>query len=142
MRARPTVRASRRGAAAVELAVVLTALVPLFFVALDVARVYWTYIILTDSARSGALWLSDPVAQTQSQYPDYTTAALKDAQDLPALTKDNFSYATTTDGSGNTFQTVTVSYNFTLLTTWGGSTTIPISRAVQVRVAPVLPNFN
>jgi len=125
----------------VELALVLTFLIPLFVLALDLARAYRQYIIITDCARSGALWLSDPVAQAQSgYYQTYQDAALANA---PGLTASNLSSSSRTDANGNTYQSVTVTYNFTLVTGFeGANITIPLTRTVQVRVAPTLPNFS
>jgi Flp pilus assembly protein TadG len=139
-------RAPRRGgAAAVELAIVLSVLVPLFVLGLDLARVYRAHIILTDAARSGALYLSDPVAAQNSRYASYKEAALADTYDSggdslfsPALTTSNISATTT-----STTATVTVTYDFPLVTSWGGGpTTVSIQRSVQVRIAPRLPDFS
>jgi Flp pilus assembly protein TadG len=138
----PTAR--RRGAAAAELAIVLTVLIPVFILALDAARVYQAYIVLTEAARNGAIWLYDPVAQSESPYADYKAAALANAAaDLPGLTADDITSVSGTTVNGNQYAQVSISYKFSFLTAWPGlPTSFTLHRTVTVHMAPVLPNFN
>ncbi len=131
-------RPRRRGAAAVELALVLPLLALLLLAAIDFARFYYHYDVVTNAARNGALYGSDPVAAAESPY--YTSgglpaAALADATDLnpaPAVTWTN-----TTDANGNACVQVTVTYTFyTLIDYPGIPNPVYLSRTVQMRVAP------
>jgi Flp pilus assembly protein TadG len=142
VRVRPSAR--RRGAAAAELALVLTVLIPVFILALDAARVYQAYIVMTEAARNGAVYLYDPVAAAQSPYADYKAAVLANAAaDLPGLTADDISSQSVTDPYSNKGAAVSISYKFSFLTAWPGlPTSFTIHRTVKVRVAPTLPNFN
>ncbi len=118
----------RRAAAAVEFAIAMTVLIPIFVLGLDLARAYRQYLIITDCARSGALWLSDPVAAAQSPYATYQAAALANSYSdtsgdsllSPALTAGNISSATSTDANGNSYYSVTVQYSYTMLTGMSG----------------------
>jgi Flp pilus assembly protein TadG len=90
----------RRGASAVELALMLPILALLFFISVDFARLYYHYSIVTNCARNGALYGSDPFSSIESPYPNLTSAALADATNLspqPTVTS-----ATGVDTSGNT----------------------------------------
>jgi Flp pilus assembly protein TadG len=133
----------RRGAAAAELAIVMAVLIPAFILAVDAARVYRQYIVLSDAARNGAVYLSDPVAASGSPYADYKAAVLAGATDLPGLSAENITSGSGKDGDGNPYNSVSVSYTFSFLTAWPGlPTTFTLQRTVQMRVAPTLPNFS
>jgi hypothetical protein len=122
----------------------LSVLVPMLILAVDAARVYQAYIVVSDCARNGAIYLSDPVvAGEDAYYGDYKAAALANARDLPGLTAADISSSSGTDADGNPYNAVSVSYTFSFLTAWPGlPTSFNINRTVQVRQAPVLPNFN
>src|SRR4029077_17550677 len=79
---RHRISSPRPGAATVELAVLLPFLVFLFVLAVDWARVFYYSVIITNSARQGALYAGDPLAQSQSPYTSVSDAALADASDL------------------------------------------------------------
>src|SRR5271165_2103648 len=70
----------RRGGAAAELALLAPLLVFIFIVAIDFCRLFFAYTIITNAARNGALYASDP--RYQSLYPNFQAAALADASDL------------------------------------------------------------
>jgi hypothetical protein len=125
------------------LAIVMTVLIPAFILAVDAARVYREYLVLSEAARNGAMYLSDPVAAAQSPYGDYKAAVLAGATDVSGLSADNISSSSGTDGDGNPYNSVSVSYTFSFLTAWPGlPTSFTLKRTVRVRVAPTLPNFN
>jgi Flp pilus assembly protein TadG len=108
--------------------------------AVDFCRLFYTYTTITNAARNGAIWLSDPLASTQSPYTTFQQAALADANGLnPALTASNVTSSTTTDSSGNTIIAVTVQYSFKLITSYLGMGTLNVSRQVTMRVAPTTP---
>lgn len=129
----------RRGASAVELALLLPILGLLFVFAVDFARLYYHYSIVTNCARNGALYASDPTASPESPYADYTAAALADASNLkpqPTVTAANG-----IDSSGNPYVQVTVTYPFTTVSNYPGlPNPINLTRTVQMRLAPAAPN--
>ncbi len=144
----------RRGGAATELAVWLPLLLFVLIVAIDFCRLFFSYTIITNAARNGALWASDPLANgtvpSQSPYATVQDAALADANANfgslivnnlnPALTAANVTSSTGTDGQGNNTVGVTVQYQFNMISTYLGFSNVNLSRTVWMRVAPVTPN--
>ena len=130
-----------RGGAAAELAVVLPMFVFVLIGAIDFCRLFFHYTTITNAARNGALWLSDPLAPTQSPYASFQAAALADANNLnPALTAANVTSLTGIDGHGNATVSVTVQYQFNMISTYLGFSNVNLSRQVTMRVAPTAPN--
>lgn len=133
---------SRRqhGASAVELALLLPILGLLFVFAVDFARLYYHYSIVTNCARNGALYASDPTAPLESPYGSVTAAALADASNLnPQPTVPPPIYGT--DSSGNPYVQVTVVYPFSTISNYPGlPNPINLTRTVQMRIASTLPN--
>jgi Flp pilus assembly protein TadG len=125
----------RRGAAAVELALVLPLLGLLLLGAMDFARMFYHYSIVTNAARNGALYASDPLAAAESPYTSIQDAALADATDVsPAPTVSSTSG---TDADGNPYTDVTVTYTFSTLINYPGiPNPVNLGRTVRVRVAP------
>jgi Flp pilus assembly protein TadG len=130
-------RLKRCGSSAVELALLLPLLGLLFLFTIDFARLYYHYSIVTNCARNGALYASDPRAPVESPYPNVTAAALADASDLtpqPTVSPPTYS------SDGSTVQ-VTVTYPFTTISNYPGlPNPINLTRTVQMRVAPLAPN--
>ncbi len=138
----------RRGGAAAE----LVALAPLLFfvliIAIDFCRLFFAYTIITNAARNGAIWASDPLANpaivglpSQSPYGSVQDAALADANNLnPALTTGNVTPSTGTDRLGNKTVSVTVQYQFNMISAYLGFSNVNLSRQVTMRVAPAAPN--
>ena len=139
---------ARRGVAAVEFALILPFLCILLLGAVDFSRVFYHYITVTNCARNGALWASDPYANTAlgvvtssttwSPYANVTAAALADSNLNPTPTV--IGPTSGTDGSGNTTMSVTVSYTFTPLTTFLGFSAVNLSSTVTMRVLPTTPS--
>jgi Flp pilus assembly protein TadG len=129
----------RRGASAVELALLLPLLALLFLAAVDFARLYYHYTVINNCARNGALYACDPTAAAESPYPDVTSAALADATDLspqPAVSSQN-----TTDPAGNACVDVTVSYTFNTITSYPGlPSPVTLTQTVRMRMVPPSPN--
>jgi len=122
----------RRGSAAIELAVWLPLLVFVLIVAIDFCRLFFDYTIITNAARNGALYA---IAPTKSPYNSVQDAALADANDLsPAPTVLPPTYGT--DGQGNQTVSVTVQYQFNMISTYLGFSNVPLSRQVTMRMAP------
>jgi Flp pilus assembly protein TadG len=138
----------RRGAAAAELAIVAPFLAFILLFAIDFCRLLYAYNTITNAARNGALWASDPLANpaiaglpSQSPYSSVQAAALADANNLnPALTTSNITQTSGSDGQGNATVVVTVQYPFKLITSYLGFNTATLSRQVTMRVIPAAPN--
>jgi Flp pilus assembly protein TadG len=148
---------SRRGAAAVEFAVLLPFLVFMFVIAVDWARVFYYAIAVENCARNGALYMSQAQSAktVSSPYTDsglvnlyatatnpVTTAALADAPDLtptPTVTS-----TTGIDGNGS-YVEVTVSYPFQTMSGFSAMnflvpSSTPVTRTVRMYVPPESPN--
>ena len=125
----------RKAAAAVELAVLLPLITFLFVIAVDFARIFYYSQVIENCARQGALYASDPKAPANNLYTSVQQAALADATGLnpqPTVTS-----STGTDGSGNSFVSVTVSWQFQTITNYiGVPSSVTLNRTVQMRSAP------
>src|SRR5262249_42769025 len=125
----------RRGSAATELAMLLPFIAFMFVVEIDYSRIFYFSQILESCARNGAMYACDTSAQAQSPYTSTQNAALANATGLsPAPT---VSSTTGTDGSGNNYVRVTVTWTFRTLTSFPGvPSSVNLSRTVQMRMAP------
>ena len=97
-----------------ELAMMTPLLLLIFVVAVDFSRVYSYSQTLTDCARNGAVYLSNPDRADKSEYATVEAAALAGVGHInppPEVTMD-----TGADAAGNPFVAVTVSYPFRVLT--------------------------
>jgi Flp pilus assembly protein TadG len=137
---------SRRGASAAELALLLPVLLFIMLGAIDLCRLFYTYTTITNAARNGAIWASNPytngtVSPSQSPYATLQEAAEADANGLePALTNSDVTQSNGTDGNGDPTVSVTVQYQFKLLTSYLGFSTVSMARQVTMRVQPQQPN--
>jgi Flp pilus assembly protein TadG len=136
-------RGFRRGVAAVELAILLPLLVFLFLIAVDFGRIFYFSVTISNCARNGALWQSDPYARVESPYTTLEEAALADAFDLGDSTnKPEVTSKTGTDSTSNAYVEVTVTYHFRTVTPFP---LIPsdtqLSRTVRMPVAPENPDL-
>jgi Flp pilus assembly protein TadG len=124
-----------------EFAILMPLFALLLVAGVDVARVFYHQQTITNCARNGALYLSDPASPLRSTYPDYQTAALADASGLnPALTASNISSTSGADASGPNVS-VTVTYKFATISNYLGFSTVNLSRTVTMRVVPLVPTF-
>jgi Flp pilus assembly protein TadG len=131
--------ARRKAVAAVELAVLLPFLAFIFVVTVDFSRIFYDSLILANCARNGALYGCANPTNAQDT-AGIQNAALADATNLtPAPTVTS---TTGTNSDGNYVQ-VTVTFTFQTLTNYPGiPNSITLTRTVQMRVTPVLPDFN
>jgi Flp pilus assembly protein TadG len=138
-------RGSRGGAAAAELAIVLSLLFFLTVGILDFARLFFYYETLATCACNGALWASDPSSPSKSPYATVSLAALADASNLsPTPTVDTPHYDTSaggtfgsTDSTGKTYVKVTVHGQFqTLFGFPGVPNNLTLSRSVVMEIVP------
>ena len=134
-------RHRRAAVAVVELAVLLPLLVLLFLITIDFARVFYFSVSLTNCARAGAIYASDPVAAAESPFPTVEAAALADATNLspqPTITSQTF-----TDNSGKPYVAVTAAYTFNTVTAFPGiPNQVPLTRTIRVFVAANTPKTN
>lgn len=127
---------SRRGAAAVELAVLLPFLVFMMVIAVDWARVFYYTVTINDCARNGALYMYDSTGTTLSPFADYKQAALAGTDLSPTPTVSSNSGG----GTNAEWVEVTVSYPFRTLTNFPGvpqNTTV--TRTIRISKASKLP---
>ncbi|HXG12068.1 MAG TPA: TadE/TadG family type IV pilus assembly protein [Gemmataceae bacterium] len=127
----------RRGATAVELAILLPFLAFILVAAVDFARVYYHYLTITNCARCGALYGSrDP--KHAADEAGIKAAALADAANLSPIPE--VASRTGTDPAGHPCIEVTVTYPFQTVTKYPGiPSSITLKSTVQMRIAPELP---
>lgn len=128
----------RRGAAAVELAVLLPVLGFLFVTGVDYARVFFHHVTITNCARNGAVYGSMDATHA-ADTAGIQAAALQDASNLsPAPTIVS---STGINGAGKPYVQVTVTYPFQTFASYPGfGTPVTITRTIEMRVAPLVPN--
>lgn len=129
----------KRGAAVVELALLLPLLVFLFLIAADFARIFYYSLTLTNCARAGALYASDPATMGESPFPSVQAAALADATNispLPTVTQTSGA-----DESGRPYVQVSAVYTFSTITAFPGiPNSIQLQRTVRMYVAASTPS--
>ena len=121
------------------MAVLAPLLVFLFIVAVDFARVFYFSVTLTNCARAGALYASDPWTQDESPFSSTEDAALSEAQNLtPAPTISERSGA---NGSGHAWVEVSAEYTFSTITGFPGiPSDVQLTRTVRMYVLAITPN--
>jgi len=128
----------RQGAVVVELAVLLPLLVFLFLIATDFARVFYFSLTLTNCARAGALYASDPAVMAESPFASAQAAALADATNLspqPTITQDSG-----VDALGRPYVEVTAAHSFATITGFPGiPRSLNLRRTVRLYVAANSP---
>jgi hypothetical protein len=133
MRIRKTDR--RKGAATVELAVLLPFLMFIAVIATDWARLLYFTLTIEACARNGALYACDPVVAAASPYPNVSAAALAEAPGISGST--TVTSTPTTDSRGDPAVKVTVNMPFSTLTNFPGvPSSQTLTRSVQMRIAP------
>ncbi len=125
----------------VELAILLPLLIFLFVVAVDFARIFYFSVTLTDCARAGAMYASDPTVSGESAFASAEAAALADATNLsppPTITTSNG-----VDGAGRPYVEVTAAYTFRTITGFPGvPNQVNLTRKVRMNVSASSPNTN
>ena len=110
-------RTLRRGAAIVEMAIVLPLLIFCVAAGADYARIFYYSTTVANCALNGATYASRSSYDASSPYQSLTAAALADATDLsPAPTVAS---TTGVDANGNSYVEVTVTYPFQTVVSWG-----------------------
>lgn len=130
-----------RGVAVVELAVLLPLLVLLFMITIDFARIFYFSLTLTNCARAGALYASDPTTADESPFANVQAAALSDASNLtpqPTVTSTSG-----TDAQGRKYVSVTVNYTFQTITGFPGiPNQVALQRTMTMYESAGTPNAN
>jgi Flp pilus assembly protein TadG len=161
-------RKTRRGAATVELAVLLPVLAFLFVIGVDWSRIFFVTMTIENAARNGAYYASEYPGVTDKMvygYPNVYDAAADDVEIPLGLSNMGMYYGTpstnsygtsisstgatavpdTTDQYGTNVKVITVTFPFSMISNFpipvpGVSTSVTLSRSVTMRTAPVLPN--
>jgi Flp pilus assembly protein TadG len=129
----------RRGIAVLELAALLPLLVLLFAIAIDFARIYYCSLSLTNCARAGALYASDPSTADESPFASVQAAALSDATNLSP--QPTISSSTGLDANGRFYVTVTADHTFrTMVKLPGVPRDIPLQRKITMFRSASVPN--
>jgi Flp pilus assembly protein TadG len=130
-----------RGVAVVELAVLLPLLVFLFLLAIDFARVFYFSLSLTNCARAGALYASDPSTADESPFASVQAAALAEATNFSP--QPTIVSTSGTDSSGRRYVSVTANYTFQAITGFPGiPSQVPLQRTVTMFESAASPNTN
>ena len=126
---------TRRGVASAELAVVLSTLVTICLATSDFARSVYAVVTIANCARNGAMYACDATFAAGTPYSSLSQAALADANGLTST--PTVSSTTGTDGSGNSYVEVSVSYPFQTTVNYPGiPNSITFVRTVRMAVAP------
>ncbi len=134
--ARPRGDESHRGQGLAELALILPVLMIIVLGTIDFGRAYFAYVSVTNGARNGAQY-AGAAPTNASDMTGIRSAVLADTSDLVNTSATNPAVATAlgTDGQGNTFIDVTVTYEFEPIFPWPGvPDSIDIVRTVRARV--------
>jgi len=160
-------RQVRRGAATVELAVLLPFLAFLFVIGTDWARIFYTSLTIQNAARNAAYYASEYPGVTDKMVYGYSNVYDAAADDIETPLgvsgmnmyygpTSNNSYGTSIPSSGTTVpdsqdsygtnvKIITVTYPFSMISNFpipvpGVSTSVTLQRSVYMRTAPVLPS--
>jgi hypothetical protein len=130
-------RRSRRGVAAVELAILLPFLAFIFVIAVDWSRLFYYSLTINNCARNGAIYASDPYAMALPAYGSLQAAALADAPNLSPA--PDVRSASGSDANGP-YVDCTVTYTFQTITNFPGvPQSTALVRTVRAYVAPQFP---
>ena len=132
----------RRGAAAVELAVLAPFLLFLFLVTVDFARVFYVQLTLNDCARNGALFAANLRSYQETgwikPYDNAITPAVAAGQNVnPPLQADQVTVTSSVGSDGNPNVTVTINYPFNAISQFPGlGKAVNLKASASMRVAP------
>jgi Flp pilus assembly protein TadG len=133
--------APRRAAAAAEIAILGSVLALVMVISIDFARLFLTYLTVTNCAYAGAMYGSQDTTHSTNTTGIQSAAVAEGASLSPALASANVSSTTGNDANSDPYVSVTVTYSsFTTLITYPGVPhTMTLSRTVQMRVTPSVP---
>jgi Flp pilus assembly protein TadG len=125
-----------RGQSLAELALLLPVLLMIMLGAIDFGRAYFAYVSVTNGAQNGAHYASAGPLYA-SDLTGIKNAVLADTSDLvnTSATNPDVAASSGTDGQGNMFVDVTVTYQFEPIFPWPGVPgSFDIGRTVRARV--------
>ena len=120
------------------MAILAPLMVFLFVITVDFARVYYFSLTLTNCARSGAFYASDPWTANESPFASTEEAALSEARNIsPAPTISERHGA---DGSGHAWVEVSAEHRFSTITGFPGvPSDVRLTRSVRMYVSALTP---
>ncbi len=127
----------QRGQSLAELSIVLPVLLIVVLGSIDLGRVFFAYISVTNAARNGARYAAAG-PESVDDLPGIREAALAETGDLldTSPTNPEIALTTGTDGVGRNYAEVTVSYDFDCLFPWPGiPSSMNVERSVRAMVA-------
>ena len=125
---------TRKAAAVVEFAVVLPLLLIIFVAAVDFARVFYNAQVLTDCARTAALFAANPDLAHRTSYESVVDLARTCVADLNP--QPTFSFTNGTDTQSRAYVEATVSQSFTLICPFVFQSKYQISRTARAHLYP------
>jgi len=132
-------RSRRRGLAAVELALILPAMIPIVLLCVDFGRYAYTYVAVANAARAGAGYASTHQFTTSTQpLWEYNTRQTILEEMEPAFDESKIDVQPLeiqTEANGLRRVTVEVSYPFELLIDWfGWGSSVTLRKTVVMRI--------
>lgn len=124
----------RHGAAVVEFALVLPLLLIIFVAAVDFARVFYNAQVLTDCARTAALFAANPDLADRTSYESVVELAQACVADLDP--QPTFSFTSGTDSQSHAYVEATVSQSFTLVCPFVFQSKYQITRTARAYLYP------
>jgi len=137
----------RKGAAAVELAVVAPFIAFLLVITIDYARLFYYSLTLENGARSGAYYASNyPGLYSFASAQQAASADFQNLNPAPTIT---IAYSASVDGPftsatpiPNGYVQVTTTWVFHTITRYPGvPSATTLQRSCQMKVAPIEPSF-
>ena len=125
---------ARQGAAVVEFALVLPLLLIIFVAAVDFARVFYNAQVLTDCARTAALFAANPDLADRTSFESVVELAEACVADLDP--KPTFSLTSGTDSRSHAYVEATVSQSFTLVCPFVFQSQYQITRTARAYLYP------
>lgn len=125
---------SRSATAVVELALILPLLLIIFVAAVDFARVFYNAQVITDCARTAALFSANPDLAERTSHESASELALECAKDLVPL--PTITITRGTDNLSQAYVEATVSQIFTLICPLTFQSKYIITRTARARLYP------
>lgn len=126
--------ALRKAAAAVELAMLLPFLLIIFVAAVDFGRVFYNAQVITDCARTTALFVANPDLSDQTVHESAMDLAMQYVKDLKPQPSVNIT--TGVDGLSHAYVEVTVSQDFALISPLAFRSHYNLARTARARLYP------
>ena len=120
------------------MAILAPLMVFLFVITVDFARVYYFSLTLTNCARSGAFYASDPWTANESPFASTEEAALSEARNISPAPTISERYGA--NGSGQAWVEVSAEHRFATITGFPGvPSDVRLVRSVRMYVSAITP---